>query len=118
MQLQLPKSHSGVGAHHQVLAERIIQELFNWSRADLLHFVLHWPHMAMNRETRSPLQMIMLSTCTIIYQSVICAFHLLKSSLVRSSLITTTLLVLIHLAVQCIFLILVYKILRKFQNGL
>ena len=46
VQRQLPTSHSGVGAHHQVLAERIIQTIFNWSQADLLHWVLHWPQMA------------------------------------------------------------------------
>ena len=37
VQHQLPTSNSGVGARHQVLAERIIQTIFNWSQADLLH---------------------------------------------------------------------------------
>jgi hypothetical protein len=46
VQQQLPTKHSGVGAHHQVLAERHIQTIFNWSRANLLHFVLHWPQVA------------------------------------------------------------------------
>ena len=54
MQRQLPTSHSGVGAHHQVLAERIIQTIFNRSRADLLHWVLHWPQMATSRENLWP----------------------------------------------------------------
>ena len=48
VQLQLPKSHSSVGTYHQVLAERHIQTIFNLCRADLLHFVLHWPQMATN----------------------------------------------------------------------
>jgi hypothetical protein len=50
VQRQLPTKHSGVGAHHQILAERQIQTTFNWSRANLLHFVLHWPKMARNRD--------------------------------------------------------------------
>jgi hypothetical protein len=54
VQQQLPTSHSGVGAHHQVLAERQIQTTFNWSRANLLHFVLHWPQMAKNCENLWP----------------------------------------------------------------
>ena len=37
---------SGVGAHHQNYMERHIQTIFNWSRASLLHFVLHWPQLA------------------------------------------------------------------------
>jgi hypothetical protein len=41
IQQQLSTQHYGVGAHHQVLAERQIQATFNWSRAYLLHFVLH-----------------------------------------------------------------------------
>ena len=41
VQLQLPTSHSGMRAHYQVLAERHIQIILNWSRADLLYFVLH-----------------------------------------------------------------------------
>ena len=40
VQLHLPTLHSGMGAHHQVLAERHIQTIFNCSRADLLHTVL------------------------------------------------------------------------------
>ena len=39
-------NYSGVGAHHQNLSERQIQTIFNWSRALLLHFVLHWPQQA------------------------------------------------------------------------
>jgi hypothetical protein len=54
VQQQLPTSHSGVGAHHQVLAERQIQTTFNWSRANLLHFVLHWPQMAKSCENLWP----------------------------------------------------------------
>ena len=45
-QRQLRTDHSEVGAHHQILAERMIQTIFNWSRADLIHFVLHWPFVA------------------------------------------------------------------------
>jgi hypothetical protein len=40
------RSLSGVGAHHQNYMERHIQTIFNWSRASLLHFVLHWPQQA------------------------------------------------------------------------
>jgi len=54
VQQQLPTKHSGVGAHHQILAERQIQTTFNWSRANLLHFVLHWPQMAKNRDNLWP----------------------------------------------------------------
>jgi hypothetical protein len=54
VQLQRPTRHSGVGAHHQILAERQIQTTFNWSRANLLHFVLHWPQMAKNRDDLWP----------------------------------------------------------------
>jgi hypothetical protein len=54
IQQQLATHHSGVGAHHQVLAERQIQTTFNWSRANLLHFVLHWPQMAKNRDNLWP----------------------------------------------------------------
>jgi hypothetical protein len=54
VQQQLPTCHSGVGAHHQVLAERNIQTILNWSRANLLHFVLHWPQMAKNCENLWP----------------------------------------------------------------
>jgi hypothetical protein len=50
----LPTKHSGVGAHHQILAERQIQTTFNWSRANLLRFVLHWPQMAKNRDNLWP----------------------------------------------------------------
>jgi hypothetical protein len=34
---------SGVGAKHQNRVERSIQTIFNWSRALMLHFILHWP---------------------------------------------------------------------------
>ena len=54
VQRQFSTSYSGVGAHHQVLAERHIQTIFNWSRANLLHFVLHWPQMATNQENLWP----------------------------------------------------------------
>ena len=54
VQRQLPTDHSGVGAHHQILAERMIQTIFNWSRADLIHFVLHWPRMANSRDNLWP----------------------------------------------------------------
>ena len=54
VQRQLSTSHSGVGSHHQVLAERHLQMIFNWSRAELLHYVLHWPQMATNRENLWP----------------------------------------------------------------
>lgn len=50
VQLQLPTFHSGVGVHYQILAEKRIQTICNWSRADLLHFVLHWPPMATSQE--------------------------------------------------------------------
>ena len=40
------RSLSGVGAHHQNYMERHIQIIFNWSRASMLHFVLHWPQLA------------------------------------------------------------------------
>ena len=40
------RSLSGVGAHHQNYMERHIQTIFNWARASLLHFVLHWPQQA------------------------------------------------------------------------
>jgi hypothetical protein len=43
VQHQPPTKHSGNGAHHQILA-------FNWSRANLLYFVLHWPQMTKNRD--------------------------------------------------------------------
>ena len=43
---------SGVGAHHQNYMERHIQTIFNWARASMLHFVLHWPQEA--RETLWP----------------------------------------------------------------
>ena len=36
-------NYSGVDAHRQNLSERHIQTIFNWSRALLIHFVLHWP---------------------------------------------------------------------------
>ena len=39
-------SLSGVGAQHQNRVERSIQTIFNWSRAMLLHFVMHWPQEA------------------------------------------------------------------------
>jgi hypothetical protein len=54
VQQQLPTKYSGVGAHHQILAERQIQTTFNWSRSNLLHFVLHWPQMAKNRDNLWP----------------------------------------------------------------
>jgi GAG-pre-integrase domain len=37
---------SGVGAHHQNKAERSIQTIMNWSRALLLHCIIHWPELA------------------------------------------------------------------------
>jgi Reverse transcriptase (RNA-dependent DNA polymerase) len=37
---------SGVGAHHQNRVERTNQTIFNWSRAMLLHYILHWPQQA------------------------------------------------------------------------
>lgn len=40
------RSLSGVGAHHQNYMERHIQTIFNWARASMLHFVLHWPQLA------------------------------------------------------------------------
>ena len=40
-------SFSGVGAKHQNgIAERTIQTICNWARAQLLHQVLHWPDSA------------------------------------------------------------------------
>ena len=36
-------NYASVGAHHQNVSERHIQPPFSWSRALLLHFVLHWP---------------------------------------------------------------------------
>ena len=46
--------YSGVGAHHQNLSERYIQTIFNWSRALMLHFVVHWPQMAANKSDLWP----------------------------------------------------------------
>jgi hypothetical protein len=37
---------SGVGAHHQNRVERTVQTIFNWSRAMMLHFIMHWPQEA------------------------------------------------------------------------
>ncbi|KAG7345831.1 hypothetical protein IV203_033362 [Nitzschia inconspicua] len=37
---------SGVGAHHQNRVERANQTIFNWSRALMLHYILHWPQQA------------------------------------------------------------------------
>lgn len=37
---------SGVGAHHQNRVERVNQTIFNWSRAMMLHYILHWPQEA------------------------------------------------------------------------
>jgi Reverse transcriptase (RNA-dependent DNA polymerase) len=38
---------SGTGAHHQNgVAERAIRTIVNWSRAMLLHMVIHWPAQA------------------------------------------------------------------------
>jgi hypothetical protein len=37
---------SGVGAYHQNVVERASQTIFNWSRAMLLHYILHWPQAA------------------------------------------------------------------------
>jgi hypothetical protein len=34
---------SGVDAHHQNRVERTVQTIFNWSRAMMLHFIMHWP---------------------------------------------------------------------------
>ena len=42
--------YSGVGAHHQNLAECYIQTIFNRARAMMIHFVLNWPQMAQNQE--------------------------------------------------------------------
>ena len=37
-------SLSGVGAHHQnAIAERAIQTVFAWTRAQMLHQLIHWP---------------------------------------------------------------------------
>ena len=55
VQLQLNTLHYGVGAQHQVLAERHKQTIFNRSRAELLHFVPNWPMMATIRENISPI---------------------------------------------------------------
>ena len=40
------RTFSGVGAHHQNYMERHMKTIFNWARALLLHFVLHWPQVA------------------------------------------------------------------------
>jgi hypothetical protein len=40
------QSLSGVGAHHQNPVERASQTIFNWTRAMLLHYMLHWPQQA------------------------------------------------------------------------
>jgi hypothetical protein len=37
---------SGVGGKHQNRVERSVQTIFNWARAMLLHFVMHWPQEA------------------------------------------------------------------------
>ncbi|OEU11009.1 hypothetical protein FRACYDRAFT_193219, partial [Fragilariopsis cylindrus CCMP1102] len=46
LQHQQHTTFSGVGAQHQNYVERHQQTIFNWSRAMLLHFVLHWPQQA------------------------------------------------------------------------
>ena len=46
LQQQQHTTFSGVGAQHQNYVERHQQTIFNWSRAMLLHFVLHWPQQA------------------------------------------------------------------------
>jgi hypothetical protein len=46
LQQQQHTTFSGVGAKHQNYVERHQQTIFNWSRAMLLHFVLHWPQQA------------------------------------------------------------------------
>jgi hypothetical protein len=46
LQQQQHTIFSGVGAQHQNYVERHQQTIFNWSRAMLLHFVLHWPQQA------------------------------------------------------------------------
>ena len=40
------QTFSGVGAHHQNRVERANQTIFNWSRALMLHYILHWPQQA------------------------------------------------------------------------
>ena len=40
------QSFSGVGSQHQNRVERSVQTIFNWARALLLHFTLHWPAQA------------------------------------------------------------------------
>ena len=42
-QHQQETRYSGVGAHHQNLAERYIQTIFYRARAMMIHFVLNWP---------------------------------------------------------------------------
>ena len=43
-------TYSGVGAHHQNgAAERIIQTVMYWSRAMMMHQLLHWPDKYSNR---------------------------------------------------------------------
>ena len=49
-QHQQETRYSGVGAHHQNLAERYIQTIFDHARAMMIHFVLNWPQMARNQE--------------------------------------------------------------------
>jgi hypothetical protein len=46
LQQQQHTTFSGVGAQHQNYVERHQQTIFNWSRAMLLHLVLHWPQQA------------------------------------------------------------------------
>ena len=40
------QSLSGVGAKHQNRVERSIQTILSWSRAMMLHFLIHWPQEA------------------------------------------------------------------------
>lgn len=38
---QLKTDHFGAGAHHQILCERYIQTVFNWSMPMMIYFALH-----------------------------------------------------------------------------
>jgi hypothetical protein len=118
VQQQLPTKHSGIGAHHQILAERQVQTTFNWSRANLLHFVYFtgpkWQRIA---AIYGHLRLITLSICTITFLSEICVFPQWKDSQALFLITTIILLVLTYLDVQYTFSILDYKTARKYPNG-
>ena len=118
VQLQLPTSHSHVGAHHQALAVRHMQTIFNWSRADLLHFILHWPHMATNQENLWP---FVIDYAVYMHNHLsISNMRISPSKQFTNTVFQTTIILPRHilLAVWSMFLTYVYKTLRRSQNGI